>query len=136
LTGAQAYATGRLISAVLCNNDESEKQALLAGKKSGDLVHPLPYAPDLHFSDLKSQIADMKNSNLGNMEGPPSSIAGLFIASHVDFPTDINWTHVDIACCAFAVSSNLNILVLILRLERSQYCVRTDLDLCSFVQAY
>jgi probable aminopeptidase NPEPL1 len=102
LTGAQAYASGKLIASVLCNNDESELEMLKAGKKSGDLVHPLPYAPDLHFSDLKSQVADMKNANLGGMEGPPSSIAGLFIASHVDFASDFNWIHVDFAATAFA----------------------------------
>lgn len=55
----------------------------------------------MHFSDLNSQIADMKNSNLGTMEGPPSAIAGLFIASHVNFAADFNWTHVDIASPAF-----------------------------------
>ena len=69
LTGAQAYASGTLIGAVLSNNEESEQAVLKAGKKSGDLMHPLPYFPDLHFADLKSEIADMKNSNLGTMQG-------------------------------------------------------------------
>src|SRR4051812_5907057 len=37
LTGAQANATGKLIAAVLCNNDDSELEVIKAGKKSGDL---------------------------------------------------------------------------------------------------
>jgi probable aminopeptidase NPEPL1 len=69
LTGAQSYATGHIHCAVLCNKEASELAMIKAGKKSGDLAHPLPYAPDLHFSDLKSEIADMKNSNLGTMQG-------------------------------------------------------------------
>lgn len=40
------------------------------------MVHPLPYAPDLHFSDLKSTLADMNNANFGKKDGPPSAIAG------------------------------------------------------------
>ncbi|KAH7719876.1 aminopeptidase in chromosome III [Aphelenchoides avenae] len=100
LTGAQSYASGKLIASVLSNKEEAEVACIRAGKKSGDLVHPLPYAPDLHFADLKSSVADMKNSNLGKMEGPPSAVAGLFIASHVDFSDDIDWIHVDIAAPA------------------------------------
>lgn len=69
LTSAQSQASGRLTCSVLTNKDELETRAVIAGKKSGDLAHPLPYAPDLHFSDLKSQVADFKNSNLGKMEG-------------------------------------------------------------------
>ncbi|CAD5229480.1 unnamed protein product [Bursaphelenchus okinawaensis] len=101
LTGAQAYVSGRIHAAVLCNKEDTEQKVVKAGKRSGDLVHPLPYAPDLHFSDLKSQIADMKNSNLGSMEGPPSAIAGLFIASQINFSEDVDWIHVDIAAPAF-----------------------------------
>lgn len=33
-----------------------------AGKFSGDLTFPLPFAPELHFSEFKSEVADMKNS--------------------------------------------------------------------------
>jgi len=97
LTGAQAFASGKIHASILCNHENAEVECVRAGKKSGDLVHPLPYAPDLHFSDLKSPFADMKNSNLGSMDGPPSSIAGLFIASHIDFASDVDWLHIDMA---------------------------------------
>lgn len=33
-----------------------------AGRKCGDLVHPLVYCPELHFSEFTSAVADMKNS--------------------------------------------------------------------------
>uniref|UniRef100_A0A915CQI9 Cytosol aminopeptidase domain-containing protein n=1 Tax=Ditylenchus dipsaci TaxID=166011 RepID=A0A915CQI9_9BILA len=67
-------------------------ECLKAGRKSGDLVHALPYAPDLHFGDLKSAIADMTNvEGSGKYVGPPSSTAGLFIAKHIDFSDSVNW---------------------------------------------
>lgn len=33
-----------------------------AGRKSGDLLAPIIYCPELHFSEFASAIADMKNS--------------------------------------------------------------------------
>ncbi|EYB99449.1 hypothetical protein Y032_0122g1056 [Ancylostoma ceylanicum] len=69
----------------------------MAGRISGDLVAPMVFCPDLHFADLKSPIADMRNSNLGKMEGPPSAVAGLFIGAHIDFGEGIKWMHLDIA---------------------------------------
>lgn len=62
LTGAQGSATGKYHSAVVTNSEDWELAAVQAGKNSGDLVHPLPYAPDLHFSEFASAVADMKNS--------------------------------------------------------------------------
>ncbi|CAG9533689.1 unnamed protein product [Cercopithifilaria johnstoni] len=97
LTGAQELATGKLHAAVLTNSEEWENRACKAGQASGDLVHPLPFCPDLHFNDLKSPIADMRNSTFAKGQGPKSSIAGLFIASHIDFGSGLNWIHFDIA---------------------------------------
>lgn len=68
LTGAQGLATGKLHAAVLTNSEEWENRACKAGRASGDLVHPLPFCPDLHFSDLKSPVADMRNSTFGKMQ--------------------------------------------------------------------
>ena len=39
-----------------------EVACVRAGQYSGDLVHPVPYCPELHFSEFSSCIADMKNS--------------------------------------------------------------------------
>lgn len=33
-----------------------------AGRASGDLLAPLVYCPELHFSEYTSAVADMKNS--------------------------------------------------------------------------
>ncbi|NXU02006.1 PEPL1 aminopeptidase, partial [Buphagus erythrorhynchus] len=62
LTGAQGIATGKYHAAVLTNNEEWEKACVKAGRNCGDLVHPLVYCPELHFSEFTSAVADMKNS--------------------------------------------------------------------------
>ncbi|MFT7583543.1 MAG: putative aminopeptidase NPEPL1, partial [Myxococcota bacterium] len=46
LTGAQLVATGKRHAAIVCNDDALEAAAIAAGKQSGDLVHPLPFAPE------------------------------------------------------------------------------------------
>lgn len=73
-----------------------------SGRLSGDLCHPLIYAPDMHFQELKSEVADMKNCvTAATFSGPPSSIAGLFIGAQFDFKDEIDWVHVDFAAPAF-----------------------------------
>lgn len=62
LTGAQGANTGKIHAALLTNNDAWESVAVATGKKCGDLCYPIIYAPELHFSEFKSEIADMKNS--------------------------------------------------------------------------
>uniref|UniRef100_A0AC34FLR1 Cytosol aminopeptidase domain-containing protein n=1 Tax=Panagrolaimus sp. ES5 TaxID=591445 RepID=A0AC34FLR1_9BILA len=98
LTGAQAYATGKLHAGILTNCEEWEKKSCQAGRDSGDLVHPFVFAPDLHFKDFDSKIADMKNLHSESTSvGAPSSTAGLFIGSHIDFGKNCSWLHFDIA---------------------------------------
>lgn len=58
----QGIATGKYHAAVLTNCPEWEAACVKAGKKCGDLVHPLVYCPELHFSEFNSAVADMKNS--------------------------------------------------------------------------
>ena len=99
LTGAQAYATGKIHAGVLSNCEKWENKSIQAGRASGDLVHPFVFAPDLHFDDFKSDVADMKNACLPpeSSRGPPSSTAGLFIGSHIDYGKGLSWLHFDIA---------------------------------------
>lgn len=47
---------------MLTNSAEWEAACVKAGQKCGDLVHPLVYCPELHFSEFTSAVADMKNS--------------------------------------------------------------------------
>ncbi|XP_069846152.1 probable aminopeptidase NPEPL1 isoform X2 [Dipodomys merriami] len=96
LTGAQSIATGKYHAAVLTNRAEWEAACVKAGRQCGDLVHPLVYCPELHFSEFTSAVADMKNS-VADRDNSPSSCAGLFIASHIGFDWPGVWVHVDIA---------------------------------------
>ncbi|XP_045385530.1 probable aminopeptidase NPEPL1 isoform X2 [Lemur catta] len=96
LTGAQGIATGKYHAAVLTNSAEWEAACVKAGRKCGDLVHPLVYCPELHFSEFTSAVADMKNS-VADRDNSPSSCAGLFIASHLGFDWPGVWVHLDIA---------------------------------------
>lgn len=96
LTGAQGIATGKYHAAVLTNSAEWEAACVKAGQKCGDLVHPLVYCPELHFSEFTSAVADMKNS-VADRDNSPSSCAGLFIASHIGFDWPGVWVHLDIA---------------------------------------
>ncbi|KAI4468808.1 leucine aminopeptidase-related [Holotrichia oblita] len=96
LTGAQGVATGKYHAAVLTNNGDWEELTMKAGQISGDLVFPIPYCPELHFSEFASAVADMKNS-VADRSNAQSSCAGLFIASHLGFDYSGVWIHVDMA---------------------------------------
>lgn len=55
-------ATGKYHAAILSNVASLERACVSAGLRSGDLAHALPYAPELHFTEFCSHVADMKNS--------------------------------------------------------------------------
>ncbi len=95
LTGAQLVATGKRHAAIVCSDEALETQCIAAGRHSGDLVHPLPYAPEFFRSEFKSDVADLKNSVKDRMNAQ-SSCAAQFIAEQLgDFTGP--WLHVDIA---------------------------------------
>eukprot|EP00551_Chaetoceros_affinis_P008427 CAMPEP_0203673788 /NCGR_PEP_ID=MMETSP0090-20130426/13822_1 /ASSEMBLY_ACC=CAM_ASM_001088 /TAXON_ID=426623 /ORGANISM="Chaetoceros affinis, Strain CCMP159" /LENGTH=517 /DNA_ID=CAMNT_0050539509 /DNA_START=145 /DNA_END=1698 /DNA_ORIENTATION=- len=96
LTGAQLVATGKKHAGILANTEEAEKRAYDAGMRSGDLVYPLLYAPELLKHEFASKVADMKNSvkDRGNAQ---TSCAGHFIESHIDSSFEGGWVHVDMA---------------------------------------
>ncbi len=95
LTGAQLTATGLLHSAIITNQDHLESYAMGVGKTTGDLVAPLPFAPEFFEKEFDSEVADMKNS-VKNRTNAPSSCAAWFIYSHVE-DLNINWIHIDMA---------------------------------------
>ncbi|GFW72435.1 probable aminopeptidase NPEPL1 [Trichonephila clavipes] len=101
LTGAQGVSTGRYHAALVTNSEEWEKRTTLAGKLSGDLIHPMPYTPELHFSEFNSSLADMKNSVADSSCGAVSC-AGLFIGAHIGFDYEGNWLHIDMAKTSFS----------------------------------
>ncbi|MBT5505699.1 MAG: hypothetical protein HOK17_00980, partial [Flammeovirgaceae bacterium] len=84
-------STGRHFAAIVSNDAELEESAIEAGSFSGDLVHPLPYCPELLSPEFKSKVADMKNSVKDRMNAQ-SSCAGHFVESHlVDYTG--KWLH-------------------------------------------
>lgn len=99
LTGAQLVATGKRHAAVVSNRGGLEALAVEAGLASGDLTHPLPFAPEFFQAEFKSEIADMKNS-VKDRANAQSSCAGQFVYSHMA-DTDLPWLHVDLAGPAF-----------------------------------
>lgn len=96
LTGAQGIATGKYHGAILTNSATWERDAVSMSLISGDLLFPLVYSPELHFSEFNSYVADMKNSVADRGNAQPSC-AGLFILSHLGFDTSCDWLHIDMA---------------------------------------
>ncbi|MFT7677624.1 MAG: putative aminopeptidase NPEPL1 [Planctomycetota bacterium] len=95
LTGAQLMATGNHHAAVISNDEQLEQQLVAAGRASGDLVHPLMFAPELYRKEFSSHVADMRNS-VANRMNAQVSCAAQFVYSHLE-GTDVKWGHVDLA---------------------------------------
>lgn len=105
LTGAQGIATGKFHAAVMTNCGNWEQKVVEAGRASGDLVAPLVYCPEMHFSEFSSALADMKNS-VGDRSNAQASCAGLFIGAHLGFDYSGSWIHVDMAYPVHCVRNN------------------------------
>ncbi|XP_026728599.1 probable aminopeptidase NPEPL1 isoform X2 [Trichoplusia ni] len=99
LTGAQGTATGKYHAGIVSNSARLEALCVAAGLRCGDLAHALPFAPDLHYCEFTSAVADMKNSVADRNNAQPSC-AGLFILSHLGFEFPGRWLHVDMAAPA------------------------------------
>ncbi len=99
LTGAQMIATGSNHAAVVSNDRDLESLFIKAGTQSGDLAHPLPFAPEFYKAEFKSPLADMRNS-VKNRANAQSSCAAQFVYNHLD-KTGVKWAHVDLAGPAF-----------------------------------
>jgi probable aminopeptidase NPEPL1 len=99
LTGAQLVATGIRHAAVMSNREGLERLAVEAGRDTGDLTFPLPFAPEFFQDEFRSKVADMKNS-VANRSNAQSSCAAQFIYSHIQ-DLDVPWLHVDLAGPAF-----------------------------------
>jgi probable aminopeptidase NPEPL1 len=95
LTGAQLVATGHRHASIVSNRAGLEAAAVAAGRRSGDLAHPLPFSPEMFQAEFRSKVADMRNSVADRMNAQ-SSCAAQFIYSHIA-DLDIPWLHVDMA---------------------------------------
>lgn len=99
LTGAQLIATGKNHAALYCSHEELETLAIKVGRETGDLCHPLPYAPEFYRKEFVSPVADFKNSVADRMNAQ-SSCAGQFIGNSLESYLEVEgnrWLHVDMA---------------------------------------
>ncbi|MBI5611316.1 MAG: leucyl aminopeptidase family protein [Deltaproteobacteria bacterium] len=99
LTGAQLMATGKYHAGIVANDGALEQTLIDAGLTSGDHCMPLLYSPELHTTEFKSTVADMRNSVADRMNAA-SSASGLWIYMHID-DLGLKWAHVDLAGPAF-----------------------------------
>jgi len=99
LTGAALMATGRAVSCTISNRAGIETLAVECGRSTGDLTHPLMFAPELFHQEFKSKVADMRNSVADRMNAQTSA-AAQFIYNHIE-ELDRPWVHLDIAGPAF-----------------------------------
>ncbi|MEZ6037124.1 MAG: leucyl aminopeptidase family protein [Planctomycetota bacterium] len=99
LTGAQGVATGDHFASVISNDHDVEQALCDAGRSSGDLCWPLPFAPEFFRSEFASPLADMRNS-VKNRSNAQVSCAAEFVHWHID-GTGVRWGHVDLASPAF-----------------------------------
>ncbi|MFT6267658.1 MAG: leucyl aminopeptidase [Alphaproteobacteria bacterium] len=91
LTGSAARALSDEYAAVITRDFDLSSQMMAVGKRSGEHVWPLPLHAN-HFEQIKSPIADIKNSGAGN---PGASVAAAVIGTFVD--ESLPWVHLDIA---------------------------------------
>jgi probable aminopeptidase NPEPL1 len=89
-------------AAIVATDEAIEERAIRAGLRTGDLVHPLPYAPELLRHELRSPFADMRNSVKDRSNAQPSC-AAQFMGNHLDAVGFVRpWLHVDMAAPAVA----------------------------------
>ncbi|WP_100643852.1 leucyl aminopeptidase [Alteromonas facilis] len=91
LTGSAARALSDEYAAVITRDFELSKQMMAIGEQSGEAVWPLPLHPN-HFDQIKSDIADIKNSGAGD---PGASVGAAVVGTFVD--ESLPWVHLDIA---------------------------------------
>jgi leucyl aminopeptidase len=91
LTGSAGRALGDDYAAVFGRHDELIEQLAEASSAANEAIWRLPL-DDTHFKQIKSEVADIKNSDAGN---PGASAGAAFIGSFVD--EDQVWAHFDIA---------------------------------------
>ncbi|MCG7549916.1 leucyl aminopeptidase [Pseudoalteromonas sp. Of7M-16] len=91
LTGSAARALSDEYAALVTRDWSLAQDMMKVGETSGEAVWPLPLHPNF-FKQIKSDIADIKNSGAGN---PGASIGAAVVATFVD--KNVPWVHLDIA---------------------------------------
>lgn len=96
LTGAQLMCTGKRHAGLLTPDEQMQQTIVKASKACGEPVYPLLYAPEILFSEFKSDLADMKNSCKDRLNAQ-SSCAGHFVEKHLNKDWHGKYAHIDIA---------------------------------------
>jgi probable aminopeptidase NPEPL1 len=99
LTGAALMVSGPAVSCAFTNRDGLETRSVASGRITGDLTTPILFIPEFYKQELKSKIADMRNS-VANRMTAQSSCAGQFIYNHIE-DKNTPYVHLDIAGPAF-----------------------------------
>lgn len=95
LTGACMVALGRYATGLFTNDEALADRVKAAAETTGERVWPLPLF-DEHKEEVKSDVADVKNTGKGRYGG--ASIGAAFLSNFVgDYP----WVHLDIAPTAW-----------------------------------
>lgn len=90
LTGSAARATGDEYAVVITREMPLSLEMMEIGKAAGEDVWPLPLHPN-HFDQIKSPIADIKNTG----GTPGASIGAAVVGTFIE--EDLPWVHLDIA---------------------------------------
>jgi len=102
LTGAAVGALGTRSAAVIANDEEMFEEIKEASRISCEKVWRLPADKEL-FESLRSEVADIKNTNPGNPMGGGAIVAGLFLQ---EFTEGKPWVHVDMAAVNWLSEGN------------------------------
>ena len=97
LTGAVGGALGNEYAGLFSRHDSLADQLLTAGRATGEELWRLPLHAN-HLEDVKSDIADIKNSTEGGQPG--ASHGAVFIGFFAD--PGAPWAHLDIASQALS----------------------------------
>ena len=95
LTGAAVSALGERVAALFSRSDSLAKELVSWGERVAEPLWRLPLC-DIYRGDLKSDVADLKNSQYGT--GAGAIKAALFLDS---FAPKGEWAHLDIAGTAY-----------------------------------
>lgn len=96
LTGIARGTTGHNHGSMLTNDEDLEWLVRKAGLFCGEMVFPVVYAPECHFFEYNSLMADFKNS-VAHRDNAQTSCAGLFVGANIKdgFDFDGKWCHLD-----------------------------------------
>ncbi|MBX3112362.1 MAG: leucyl aminopeptidase family protein [Fimbriimonadaceae bacterium] len=92
LTGGVVVALGNVRGGVFANDDALARQLEDAGEATGERLWRLPLDPE-YKDQMKSEVADLVNSNLG--KGAHAPCAAAFLGAFVKPET--RWGHIDMA---------------------------------------